>query len=200
MSGLATKAEIKLFISEDDAKSLISNAEITADKIKFNVTFDWTVKNGDNKTIFKLDNQGNMEIAGKLTTCSLTESMTVGSARRQFKILSSTESDNRAVIVGYDNEEESILLGWSVQYGNVPALILTGNDSHDRVGYMSPGGFATWYDFNRLMLAFDQDTGKVAFGVTKPDGTYGLWPTAASQVPKGFAYVDSSGYLRIRTS
>ena len=200
MSGLATKAEIKLFINEDDAKTLISNAEITADKIKFNVTFDWIVKNAQDKTIFKLDNAGNMEIAGKLTTCSLTESMTVGSARRQFKILSSTESDNRAVIVGYDNEEESILLGWSVQHGNVPALILTGNDSHDRVGYMSPGGFATWYDFNRLMLAFDQDTGKVAFGVTKPDGSYGLWPTAASQVNKGFAYVDSSGYLRIRTS
>ena len=78
--------------------------------------------------------------------------------------------------------------------------MLTANDEHDRIGYMSPGGFAVFRDFNRLMLAFDQDDGKVAFGVTKPDGTYGLWPTAASQVPKGFAYVDSSGYLRIRTS
>ena len=193
-------SDISVFITADDAGTLISNAQISADKIQFNVNFDWTVKNGDNKTIFKLDNAGNMEIAGKLTTCSLTESMTVGSARRQFKILSSTESDNRAVIVGYDNDEESILLGWSVQHGNVPSLILTGNDSHDRVGYMSPGGFATWYDFNRLMLAFDQDTGKVAFGVTKSDGSYGLWPTAANQVSKGFAYVDSSGYLRIRTS
>ena len=59
-------AQISLMVTKND-QGYISNALISADKIKFS-TFDWTVTNPDtDKTVFHLDSDGNLTIAGTIS-------------------------------------------------------------------------------------------------------------------------------------
>ena len=60
------KAQISLMVTKNE-QGYISNALISADKIKFS-TFDWTVTNPDtDKTVFHLDSDGNLTIAGTIS-------------------------------------------------------------------------------------------------------------------------------------
>ena len=59
-------AQISLMVTKN-AQGYISNALISADNIKFS-TFDWTVTNPDtDKTVFHLDSDGNLTIAGTIS-------------------------------------------------------------------------------------------------------------------------------------
>lgn len=59
-------AQISLMVTKNE-QGYISNALISADKIKFS-TFDWTVTNPDtDKTVFHLDSDGNLTIAGTIS-------------------------------------------------------------------------------------------------------------------------------------
>lgn len=65
-----TEAQIKLFITENRAKELISVASISADQIDFTFTKNtsWIAKNGSNATtVMTLDTAGNLKITGQLT-------------------------------------------------------------------------------------------------------------------------------------
>ena len=60
------KAQISLMVTKNE-QGYISNALISADNIKFS-TFDWTVTNPDtDKTVFHLDSDGNLTIAGTIS-------------------------------------------------------------------------------------------------------------------------------------
>lgn len=73
--GVITEGNISLYlqnyVDESDVNRLISVAEISADKIKFNVNFDWVVTSGG-QTVFRLDNNGNLTVAGDITLGSTT--------------------------------------------------------------------------------------------------------------------------------
>lgn len=59
-------AQISLMVTKNE-QGYISNALISADNIKFS-TFDWTVTNPDtDKTVFHLDSDGNLTIAGTIS-------------------------------------------------------------------------------------------------------------------------------------
>lgn len=73
--GVITEGNISLYlqdyVDEQGVRDLISVAEISADKIKFNVNFDWIVTSGG-QTVFRLDNNGNLTVAGDITLGSTT--------------------------------------------------------------------------------------------------------------------------------
>lgn len=74
-NGVITSSSISTyidsFVDENDVNRLISVAEISADKIKFNVNFDWVVTSGG-QTVFRLDNNGNLTVAGDITLGTTT--------------------------------------------------------------------------------------------------------------------------------
>ena len=58
---IKSSGRIALFVNDK-----FSTFQVDADKINFNLTWGWTVKKGDN-TIFHLDSDGNLTIAGTIT-------------------------------------------------------------------------------------------------------------------------------------
>ena len=80
----------------------LSYFEVDADKINFNVGFEWNVYNGDD-LIFKLDNNGNLFVSGSIDTKLsynnikfLSESYTINLSRDHYNIycLSGGSIDN----------------------------------------------------------------------------------------------------------
>ena len=96
---VAKVADITVFVDNYGK----SNAAIKADKIKFE-TFDWTIKNPDTQnTIFHLDSDGNLSIAGSITAInsgniSMTSDVNFYVNGRKFARFGSTVSDFEAML------------------------------------------------------------------------------------------------------
>ena len=73
-----TSADISAFITDEAGKTL-SNIKLKADRLDFNVGFDWVVKNANQETIFRLDNNGNLTLKGEINGGSIKGTLSVAS-------------------------------------------------------------------------------------------------------------------------
>ena len=99
----------------------LSYFEVDADKINFNVGFEWSVKH-DGAEIFHLDNSGNLTIAGKFHG-EFDDTVVFGKGTRKMYI---EPTETGARLVGKDGDEEMLSLGFSYYNGDyVPRLNLS---------------------------------------------------------------------------
>ena len=206
---LKTDAEISLKIKD------VSEAKIRADRIIFNMAFDWKVYNGSNDMIFHLDNNGNLTIAGKFHG-EFDDAVIVGSGNYKMYIRP-TRSGAELVGVDTDNDDELLTLGFQTS-GNYafPSL-----DMHGQVGGLyghvsvnSTGIFVNGEGGSVQIAANSSTANGIFFGVSAfneyghigvKDNKFiieGTWPSYSdinsTSHAKGEVYADDNGFLKIK--
>lgn len=127
---VAKVADITVFVDNYGT----TNAAIRADHIKFS-TFNWTVTNPDTgETIFHLDSNGNLSIAGELKGGNIKGNYTIGSTGNKMQIYcdETIVGDRKASgIRGLDTDGKTVLnLGFSEMNGSTaPYLSLKGKQA-----------------------------------------------------------------------
>lgn len=198
---------------------LSQNVSIKANQLSFSgdSTFDWRVTSGGS-TIFHLDHNGNLEIAGQLKQCEIIENVTVGTASKKIVI---EPSDTGAKLVGYDGSTKVMSLGFDTHGGstNEIGLSLGKSDIREKDGqfyygesdglstieYRLRGTSSSVEIYNAVngvgavKIGISASNGKALISAVDYSGTNHTWPTSSSAVGVGGVYVDN-GYLKVKTS
>ena len=208
---VAKVADITVFVDNYGT----SKAAIRADHINF-TTFDWEVTNPTTKkTIFHLDSNGNLTIAGKFHG-EFDDAVIVGSGNYKMYIRPKS-SGAELVGVDTDNDDELLTLGFQTS-GNYafPSL-----DMHGRVGGLygsvsinSTGIFVNGEGGSVQIAANNSAANGIFFGVSAwneyghigvKDNKFiieGTWPSYSNinstSHKKGEVYADDNGFLKIK--
>ena len=195
---------------------MTSNAAIRADHIKF-TTFDWTVTNPTtNKTIFHLDSNGNLTIAGKFHG-EFDDTVIVGSGNYKMYIRPKS-SGAELVGVDTDNNDEVLTLGFQTSSGG---YVFPSLDMHGRVG-----GLYGSISINSTGIWVNGEAGSVQIAANNPNANgiffgisawnqyghigvkdykfiiEGTWPSYSNinstSHAKGVVYADDNGFLKIK--
>ena len=209
---VAKVADITVFVDNYGT----SNAAIRADHIKF-TTFDWTVTNPTtNKTIFHLDSNGNLTIAGKFHG-EFDDTVIVGSGNYKMYIRPKS-SGAELVGVDTDNNDEVLTLGFQTSSGG---YVLPSLDMHGRVGGLygsiSINSTGIWVngEAGSVQIAANNPTANgIFFGISAwnqyghigvKDYKFiieGTWPSYSNinstSHAKGVVYADDNGFLKIK--
>lgn len=198
-----TQAEMGIYIKDEDGV-LISHAKIAADKIQFNLNFDWKVYNGNNDLIFHLNNQGDLAISGKFHG-EFDNTVVFGTGTKKMYI---EPTASGARLIGKDNSYETLYLGFRSYDGSmVPAMYLNaqnGLNSQDSTIRIMSGS-----DFAEVLAESAGTTGAyhIIRMIAYPRKKYATiegnkWPkksdtTIYDDLSNGAVYVDN-GYLKVK--
>lgn len=198
-----TQAEMGIYIKDEDGV-LISHAKIAADKIQFNLNFDWKVYNGNNDLIFHLNNQGDLAIAGKFHG-EFDNTVVFGTGTKKMYIEPTAEG---ARLIGKDGSYETLHLGFRNYNGSmVPAMYLNaqnGSNTQDSTIRIMSGS-----DFAEVLAESAGSTGAyhIIRMISYPRYGYGTiegnkWPkrsdtTVYNRLSNGAVYVED-GYLKVK--
>lgn len=198
-----TQAEMGIYIKDEDGV-LISHAKIAADKIQFNLNFDWKVYNGNNDLIFHLNNQGDLAIAGKFHG-EFDNTVVFGTGTKKMYI---EPTASGARLIGKDNSYETLYLGFRSYDGSmVPAMYLNaqnGLNSQDSTIRIMSGA-----DFAEVLAESAGSTGAyhIIRMISLPRENYATiegnrWPkksdtTIYNKLSNGAVYVED-GYLKVK--
>lgn len=198
---------------------LSNNISIKANQVSFtgDDTFDWTVTSSGN-TIFHLDHDGNLEIAGQLKQCQIIENVTVGTVSKKIVI---EPSDTGAKLVGYDGSTKVMSLGFDTHGGSTNEIGLSlgksdirekdgqfyygESDGLSSIAYRLRGTSSSIEIYNAVdgvgavKIDISASNGKALISAVDYSGTSHAWPTSSSAVGVGGVYVDN-GYLKVKTS
>lgn len=203
----------------DTLRMISDNVSLKASQLSFegDDSFDWTITS-EGVTIFHLDHNGNLEIAGQLKQCQIIDNVTVGESSKKIVI----EPDNSgAKLVGYNDNVEVFSLGFNTYGDSVKPGLNLGSSSitdtngqfyrSDGMGHLSTIEYRLWDNLSELHLYNHEngnyvtnlrmatDNGKVIIAAYDYGGDNHKWPTSSQSVPIGGLFVDQ-GYLKVRTS
>ena len=136
-------AQISLMVTKNE-QGYISNALISADNIKFS-TFDWTVTNPDtDKTVFHLDSDGNLTIAGTISAINsgnivMTNDVNFYVNGGKFAKFGSTVSNFEAML--YVRNDGGQCIAAQSSNGGV-GLFALGNSGSKAIQAVGPSEFA----------------------------------------------------------
>lgn len=136
-------AQISLMVTKND-DGYISNALISADNIKFS-TFDWTVTNPDtDKTVFHLDSDGNLTIAGTISAINsgnivMTNDVNFYVNGGKFAKLGSTVSNFEAMLYVRNDGGQCIA---AQSFNGGVGLFAIGNSGAKAIQAVGPSEFA----------------------------------------------------------
>ena len=181
------EAEISLMVKKD-GNGYISNASIKADNIDFTFTRSTNfISNGT--TVMNINSSGDLWILGDYKGGSITGNITIGTGTNKMYIRPN-EADG-AELVGFNGNTQLIELGfYSVSGGGSSTYLVLG----EKAAYLSK-----WVELKWEGLKFGGGPYYGMHPTTYKVKIGGTWPTAASQVDVGEAYLDN-GYLKVRTS
>ena len=195
---LKTDAEISIAIKD------VSTATIRADRINFNVNFDWNVYNSDNVKIFHLDNSGNLTIAGKFHG-EFDDTVVIGSGTNKMYI---EPTSTGARLVGKTGNTEVLSLGFWTVNGETRCGLRYSTSAYYEKDYFKisgSGGNITGYCDDGVRTSYQDNYGTVSFGISSAHKVYigssyiSQWPTSASSVNVGQVYLDGD-VLKVRRS
>lgn len=198
-NGVVTSGNISVyltdFVDEEGVEQIISVAEIGADKIKFNMTFDWTVKNSQDETIFKLDSNGNLTVAGNIKGGQISDNVAVGTVGNKMEIYVDE--------TGYGQTTTSGLRGFDSSNNELLNLrVLTNSGTGGELYLKSSSGYNSTI-FPNFASFGHPNNGTAVFGWYNDKiyiyGGLSSWPTLSQTVVSGQVYIDN-GYLKVRTS
>ena len=136
-------AQISLMVTKNE-QGYISNALISADNFKFS-TFDWTVTNPDtDKTVFHLDSDGNLTIAGTISAINsgnivMTNDVNFYVNGGKFAKFGSTVSNFEAMLYVRNDGGQCIA---AQSFNGGVSLFALGNSGSKAIQAVGPSEFA----------------------------------------------------------
>ena len=192
-NGVVTSGNISTYLTDyvdaNGVRQIISVANINADQIKFNMTFDWEVKSGD-KTVFYLDNNGNLTVAGNINGGTLTDNLIMGTQGAKMEIFVDEAlgfSKNSGIRGINSNGVELLRLGFQEYSSKVRAFLRFGGSY-----YMEDG------------LTVSDNNGIFTVGIREGKAYLSAmhWPTEGvdniGDLPPGTVYLREDSCLGVR--